>query len=116
MRALFSLSQTCLHRRPLAAEQIELLAIKLYERCFPPLADEGQTLAVLKQVLQGKEPGHEALMRLLLGSAQAVLSYLPYAYLHPALQEIQDYVRRDLFGQEDQLPELFRDEASAKMA
>lgn len=115
MRALFSLSQTCLHQRPLSDDQIELLAQKLYERCFPPLADESQTLAVLKQVLQGHEPNHEALMRLLLGSAQAVLSYLPYAYLHPALQEIQDYVRRDLFGQEAMLPELFREEAAAKM-
>ncbi|MBF2052315.1 MAG: hypothetical protein IGS03_02490 [Candidatus Sericytochromatia bacterium] len=116
MRALFSLSQACLHQRPLSEDQIDLLAQKLYERCFPPLADAQQTQVILKEVLQGREPDHEGLMRLLLGSAQAVLSYLPYAYLHPALQEIQDYVRRDLFGQEAMLPELFREEAAAKMA
>jgi len=110
MSELFGLSQSYLHRRPLSESQLRLVTQKLYERCFPPLSDEQQTVAILNQVLQGQEPDEESLMRLLLGCDQAVLSYLPYAYLPTSLQEIQDYVRRDLFGQEERLPGLFKDE------
>ncbi|MGV3526789.1 MAG: hypothetical protein ACO1RX_21405 [Candidatus Sericytochromatia bacterium] len=104
---LFALAGDYLYRRDLRPEQIQEIAQRIFERCYPlDMADQALTVGVLERTLQGEELKPEELGVLVQGCSQSVLSYLPYAYVHPQLQEIMDYTRRDLLGQEDQIPQL----------
>lgn len=107
MAALFELSRALLHAHPLDAAQRSLLAQTVYEKCFPrELTDSAQLQALLAKVLTGADPAEHELIQLCAGCAQGVLSYLPPAQLAPSLQELQDYVRKDLLGREELVPGL----------
>lgn len=107
MAALFELSRALLHAHPLEADQRSLLAQTVYEKCFPrELTDSVQLRALLEKVLTGAEPAEHELIQICAGCAQGVLSYLPPAQLAPSLQELQDYVRKDLLGREELVPSL----------
>ncbi len=107
---LFRLTQKWLHNCPMSAEDLDFFAEKIYERCYPQeLSDRSQTMAHLRRVLKGESLNEADLLQLLQGCTQGVLSYLPYAYLPPSLQELQDYVQRDLFGKEEAVLHLLLD-------
>lgn len=108
-QALFAISQNLLHGKALTEAQYDLLGRCIYERCYNLdllFGDEIQNL--IFQALKGHELKEEDLIQLL-GSQQGVLSYLPYALLHPGLQALLDYVRSDLLGNEEQALQLLKE-------
>lgn len=110
MQALFLLAGDLFHGKALMPDQIDLLAACVSERCYPrALSDTAQIQALLAGVLAGAEPDEAQLHQLLLGCSQGVLSYLPYSSLCQSLQDLQDYVRRDLLGREEAVPGLLKE-------
>lgn len=106
----FRLTQQWLYAEAMRPEDIAFFAEKVYERCYPQeLSDRDQTLALLQAALSGQSLEETELMQLLQGCRQGVLSYLPYHYLPAGLQELQDYVQRDLFGKEEAVLQLLLD-------
>lgn len=110
LERLFVLTQRWLYHQPLSHEDIAFFSEKVYERCYPQdLSDRGQTLELLQKVLTGQSLAEQELLELLQGCNQGVLSYLPTAYLPAELQELQDYVLRDLLGKEEAVLQLLMD-------
>ncbi len=110
---LFGLTQHWLQAAPMKPEDITLLSEKVYERCFAgQLSDKAQVTEALNQVLAGQSVEEDKLMQILQGCRQGVLSYLPYRYLPPEIQELQDYVQQDLLGKEEAILQLLLESES----
>lgn len=110
MERLFVISQALFHGLPVAPEAQDFWVQKIYERCYPQeFTERNQITSLLKGVLTGLNPSQEDLQQLLLGCSQAVLSYLPYQLLHPELQSLQDYILRDLMGQEEEVLQILQE-------
>lgn len=114
MHELFIISKQLLHGQPLSEPQLELLSRSISERCFQlELTQPQQIQNLLKTAMQGHELSEADILLLTTGCHQGVLSYLPYSLLHPSLQELLNYVRRDLLGHEEQVPALLQEEENA---
>lgn len=110
---LFEIAQLLFYGEPLGDPERELLAQKICERCFPrELGDHAAMQARLQLILKGEALDESETLAVLSGCQQSVLSYLPYAYVHPDLQAMQDYVQRDLGGREERVQELLQEEGA----
>lgn len=108
--ALFSLTQKWLHFKAMSTEEIYFFSEKVYERCYAQdLSDREQVMRYLQQLLSGQSLEDGALVQILQGCTQNVLSYLPYRYLPSEMQELQVYVRNDLLGKEEAVLHLLMD-------
>jgi hypothetical protein len=107
---LFALTQKWLHFEAMSTEEICFFSEKVYERCYAQdLSDREQVMGYLQQLLKGQSLEENALVQILQGCTQNVLSYLPYRYLPPEMQELQVYVRNDLLGKEEAVLQLLMD-------
>lgn len=110
LHTLFALTQKWLHFEAMTPEDIHFFSEKVYERCYAQdLSDREQVMTYLQQLLKGQSLEENALAQILQGCTQNVLSYLPYRYLPPEMQELQVYVRNDLMGKEEAVLQLLLD-------
>ena len=108
--ALFAITQKWLHFQALHPDEIHFFSEKVYERCYTQdLSDRGQIMTYLQNLLNGQSLEENALIQVLQGCTQNVLSYLPSRYLPSEIRELQDYVRNDLFGKEEAVLQLLTD-------
>ena len=108
--ALFTLTQKWLHFEAMSTEDVHFFSEKVYERCYAQdLSDREQIMNYLQHLLTGQSLEDNALAQILQGCTQNVLSYLPYRYLPPEMQELQVYVRNDLLGKEEIVLHLLTD-------
>jgi hypothetical protein len=113
MQTLFLIARHLLHGQALSLKQTEVLAQCISERCFQrELTDTEQIQELMIKALHGKELSEQELMQMLAGCSQGVLSHLPYDRVHDSLRDLQDYVRQDLLGREEQVLTLLREEES----
>lgn len=108
---LLEISRNCLHGLPLSEAQIQLLSDKLADFCFSHTLDQ-QMAPLLAKALQGQSLEQEEIIRILQGAPQKILSYLPYAQLTPALQEIITFIHTDPDHSEENILALFLENES----